>query len=65
MKVIELDGPDDCAQATDLARQHVQKLAEMQRQWMIYAEKYNVAGCKSTSATTTRTTSSPPKNASA
>jgi arylsulfatase A-like enzyme len=40
--VWELFGPDDWAQAKDLARQHAEKLAEMQRQWLIEAEKYKV-----------------------
>jgi arylsulfatase A-like enzyme len=40
--VWELYGPDDWTQAKDLARQHAEKLAEMQRQWIIEAEKYNV-----------------------
>jgi arylsulfatase A-like enzyme len=38
----ELYGPDDWTQAQDLARQHAQRLAEMQREWIIETAKYNV-----------------------
>ena len=40
--VWELYGPDDWTQANDLAAQNPQKLAEMQRLWLIEAVKYNV-----------------------
>ncbi|GAB7142294.1 arylsulfatase AtsD [Mycobacterium riyadhense] len=38
----ELYGPDDWTQAHDLAKDHPQKLAELQRLWLIEAVKYNV-----------------------
>ena len=40
--VWELYGPDDWTQAHDLAAQNPQKLADMQRLWLIEAVKYNV-----------------------
>ncbi len=40
--VWELYGPDDWTQADNLVDQHADKLAEMQRLWMIEATKYNV-----------------------
>jgi arylsulfatase len=40
--VWELYGPDDWTQARDLAVEHPDKLAEMQRQWLIEAGKYGV-----------------------
>ncbi len=38
----ELYGPDDWTQAHDLAEQNPEKLAELQRLWLIEAVKYNV-----------------------
>jgi arylsulfatase A-like enzyme len=38
----ELYGPDDWTQAHDLAKENPQKLADMQRLWLIEAVKYNV-----------------------
>ena len=38
----ELYGPDDWTQAHDLARDNPEKLAELQRLWLIEAVKYNV-----------------------
>ena len=38
----ELYGPDDWTQARDLAEQNPEKLAELQRLWLIEAVKYNV-----------------------
>lgn len=38
----ELYGPDDWTQARDLATENPQKLAELQRLWLIEATKYNV-----------------------
>ena len=38
----ELYGPDDWTQAHDLAAENPEKLAEMQRLWLIEAVKYNV-----------------------
>ena len=38
----ELYGPDDWTQAHDLAEQNPDKLAELQRLWLIEAVKYNV-----------------------
>jgi arylsulfatase A-like enzyme len=40
--VWELYGPDDWTQAHDLAAENPQKLAELQRLWLIEATKYNV-----------------------
>jgi arylsulfatase A-like enzyme len=40
--VWELYGPDDWTQAHDLAAQNPQKLADLQRLWLIEAVKYNV-----------------------
>jgi arylsulfatase len=40
--VWELYGPDDWTQAHDLAGENPQKLAELQRLWLIEAVKYNV-----------------------
>jgi arylsulfatase A-like enzyme len=40
--VWELYGPDDWSQAHDLAAQNPDKLAELQRLWLIEAAKYNV-----------------------
>ncbi len=40
--VWELYGPDDWTQAHDLVKENPQKLAEMQRLWLIEAVKYNV-----------------------
>jgi arylsulfatase len=40
--VWELYGPDDWTQAHDLAKENPQKLADMQRLWLIEAVKYNV-----------------------
>ena len=40
--VWELYGPDDWTQAHDLAKEHPQKLADLQRLWLIEAVKYNV-----------------------
>ena len=40
--VWELYGPDDWTQAHDLAAENPQKLAELQRLWLIEAVKYNV-----------------------
>ena len=40
--VWELYGPDDWTQANDLAPQNPEKLAELQRLWLIEAVKYNV-----------------------
>ena len=40
--VWELYGPDDWTQAHDLAGQNPEKLAELQRLWLIEAVKYNV-----------------------
>jgi arylsulfatase len=40
--VWELYGPDDWTQSRDLAAQRPDKLAELQRLWMIEAAKYNV-----------------------
>jgi arylsulfatase len=40
--VWELYGPDDWTQAKNLAGENLQKLAEMQRLWLIEATKYNV-----------------------
>jgi arylsulfatase A-like enzyme len=38
----ELYGPDDWTQAHDLAKENPEKLAELQRLWLIEAVKYNV-----------------------
>jgi arylsulfatase A-like enzyme len=38
----ELYGPDDWTQARDLAKENPEKLAELQRLWLIEAVKYNV-----------------------
>jgi len=38
----ELYGPDDWTQASNIAMQNPQKLAELQRLWLIEAVKYNV-----------------------
>ena len=38
----ELYGPDDWTQARDLAKEKPEKLAELQRLWLIEAVKYNV-----------------------
>jgi arylsulfatase A-like enzyme len=38
----ELYGPDDWTQAHDLVKENPQKLADMQRLWLIEAVKYNV-----------------------
>jgi arylsulfatase len=38
----ELYGPDDWTQANDHGASNPQKLAEMQRLWLIEAAKYNV-----------------------
>jgi arylsulfatase A-like enzyme len=38
----ELYGPDDWTQARDLAKENPDKLAELQRLWLIEAVKYNV-----------------------
>jgi arylsulfatase len=38
----ELYGPDDWTQADDLAKDNPEKLAELQRLWLIEAVKYNV-----------------------
>jgi arylsulfatase A-like enzyme len=38
----ELYGPDDWTQARDLAEENPEKLAELQRLWLIEAVKYNV-----------------------
>ncbi len=38
----ELYGPDDWTQARDLAKEQPEKLAELQRLWLIEAVKYNV-----------------------
>ena len=40
--VWELYGPDDWTQAHDLAEENPEKLAELQRLWLIEAVKYNV-----------------------
>jgi arylsulfatase A-like enzyme len=40
--VWELYGPDDWTQAHNLAKENPQKLADMQRLWLIEAVKYNV-----------------------
>jgi arylsulfatase A-like enzyme len=40
--VWELYGPDDWTQAHDIAAEHPDKLAELQRLWLIEAVKYNV-----------------------
>jgi arylsulfatase A-like enzyme len=40
--VWELYGPDDWTQANDVSKQHPDKLAELQRLWLIEAVKYNV-----------------------
>jgi arylsulfatase A-like enzyme len=40
--VWELYGPDDWTQAHDLVKENPQKLADMQRLWLIEAVKYNV-----------------------
>ncbi len=40
--VWELYGPDDWTQAHDLAAENPEKLAELQRLWLIEAVKYNV-----------------------
>jgi arylsulfatase A-like enzyme len=40
--VWELYGPDDWTQAHDLAKENPEKLAELQRLWLIEAVKYNV-----------------------
>jgi arylsulfatase A-like enzyme len=40
--VWELYGPDDWTQAHDLSKENPQKLADMQRLWLIEAVKYNV-----------------------
>ena len=40
--VWELYGPDDWTQAHNLVKENPAKLAEMQRQWLIEAVKYNV-----------------------
>ena len=40
--VWELYGPDDWTQSKDLAAAHPEKLAELQRLWLIEAAKYNV-----------------------
>jgi arylsulfatase len=40
--VWELYGPDDWTQANDIAAKNPQKLAELQRLWLIEAVKYNV-----------------------
>ena len=40
--VWELYGPDDWTQANDLAAENPEKLAELQRLWLIEADKYNV-----------------------
>lgn len=40
--VWELYGPDDWTQAHDLAAEYPEKLAELQRLWLIEATKYNV-----------------------
>src|SRR3984957_14239285 len=40
--VWELYGPDDWTQAHDLAKENPQKLADMQRLWLIEAVKYDV-----------------------
>ncbi len=40
--VWELYGPDDWTQAHDLATENPDKLAELQRLWLIEAVKYNV-----------------------
>ncbi len=40
--VWELYGPDDWTQSRDLAAQHPEKLAALQRLWLIEATKYNV-----------------------
>ncbi len=40
--VWELYGPDDWTQANDIAHEHPDKLAELQRLWLIEAVKYNV-----------------------
>jgi arylsulfatase A-like enzyme len=39
--VWELYGPDDWTQARDLSRENPEKLAELQRLWLIEATKYN------------------------
>jgi arylsulfatase len=38
----ELYGPDDWTQAKNVAKEHPQKLVELQRLWLIEATKYNV-----------------------
>ena len=40
--VWELYGPDDWTQSRDLSKENPQKLAELQRLWLIEAVKYNV-----------------------
>jgi arylsulfatase len=40
--VWELYAPDDCSQARNVVADHPEKLAEMQRLWLIEAVKYNV-----------------------
>ena len=40
--VWELYGPDDWTQAKNLAAENPEKLAELQRLWLIEAVKYNV-----------------------
>jgi len=40
--VWELYGPDDWTQANDIVAENAQRLAEMQRLWLIEAVKYNV-----------------------
>src|SRR3974377_999751 len=40
--VWELYGPDDWTQAKNIVRDNPQKLAELQRLWLIEAVKYNV-----------------------